>query len=167
MGKRRSQIGHQVEFVLTVDLIEQCVRGFADMVFHLGDLARRECTADQAAQAGVVGRIEREHRGLQFVFDLVADVAAVSCPDRTAFVGEHFVVAQHGINIVVLGYDQSASERAGVEWVAFAQFLVGRVRIGNELRIQRVPDHAGLVPLLSQPGLDVQRGDCRSERGSE
>ena len=46
-----------------------------------------------------------------------------------------------------------------MERVAFAELLVRRVGIGDEIRVEGVPDDSGLELLLSQPGLDVDRGD--------
>ena len=154
--QRRRQVRHQVKLVLPLHLVEQRVRGGADVLLHFGDLARSEGAVDQPAQAGVIGWIEAQNARRQLTAGVL--VAQPALLPLALIVAEPLPVAQHLVHILVARDHQRARQRAVVVRILLPQLAVGRVGIIHEAVRQRVPDHAALQPLLRQFGADV--GGC-------
>ena len=125
-GKRHREGLHQIEFPGLADLVEERVRGGADVVLHPGHLAGRECPVHETAQAGVVGRVLREHARRE-VFPCCQRALRGSHPAEV--VAEGPVVPEDAVDVGVAGHHDLVCEDAPVNRIALAQPAVQRIGV--------------------------------------
>ena len=105
------------------------MRGGADVILHPCHLAGREGAVDERAQAGVVGRVLREHARREL---LPCRNGALRGGHLAEVVAEVPVIPEDAVDIGVAGHHDLVGEDAAVNRVAFAERAVQRVGIGDE-----------------------------------
>ena len=136
--RHRQRVGEvldDVHAVLPGHAVEQAVDDLLDVRAHRLDHARRERLADQRAQPRMIGRVAEEHRARE------GRLLRLVAVDR----GEHLLellasearVAQD-VDAVVVARQHPESQRAVVDRLLLAQPPIERVRVGVELRQQRI-----------------------------
>ena len=103
------EVGNHVHAALGLDPVEQGIDDGGDLRAHGFDPAGGEGLGDQAAQAGVVGRVENQHgAGHAGEGGLVDDVRPIALGDVVHIAFAEAAVAQHQGGVVVARDDREA-----------------------------------------------------------
>src|SRR4029077_20596588 len=134
------EIGDQVHAAAGFDAVDDPVDDLLNARAHILDAAGRKGAHHEPTQAGVVGRILLQHPVAHAAVDrLLENLRAVAPAHPAGKILAETLIAQDGGDVGMPAGNIEA-ERREVHGGGFTQPLVVRIRIGNELRRQRIEE---------------------------